>query len=381
MALAGRTVVFLVTEDWYFLSHRLPIARAVREAGGKVVVVTRVGDKGDQIRAEGFDLRPLAIERSSLNPLRDAGALWRLTRLYREIAPDLVHHVAVKPTLYGSIAAARAGVPAVVNAVTGLGFLFISRGPLAALVRPLVERAYRLLFNRANSRLILQNDDDRVFFTGHVGVAPQKITIVRGSGVDPVAFHPTPEPDGTPVALCVSRMLRDKGIGELVEAARILKQRGVDARIRLVGPTDDNPASFSAATLERWRDEGVVEVAGPTDDVAGAYADAHIAVLPSYREGLPKSLLEGAACGRPVVATDVPGCREICRDGETGLMVPAHAPAPLADAIQRLAEDAALRRRLGQGARAAVERHFTEAAVVRETLAVYDELLAGTSPR
>jgi len=376
MALAGRTVLFLVTEDWYFLSHRLPIARAVREAGGTVVVATRTSDAAQRIRDEGFRLCPLDIDRSTLNPLQDLKTLRALVRLYRNVRPDIVHHVAIKPTLYGSIAAAWTGVPGVVNAVTGLGFLLISRGPVAAVVRPLLQRAYRYLFNRPNSRLILQNEDDRRFFVRTVGVAPARTVIIRGSGVDIAAFRPTPEPEGTPVALCVSRMLKDKGVGELVEAARLLKRRDAPVRVRLVGPTDDNPASFPPATLKRWQAEGIVEVAGPTDDVAAAYAEAHIAVLPSYREGLPKSLLEGAACGRPMVATDVPGCREICRDGETGLLVPVREAAPLADALERLAGDSDLRQRMGQAARAEVEAHFAEEIIVRDTLALYEEMLA-----
>jgi len=376
MALAGRTVLFLVTEDWYFLSHRLPIARAVRDAGGTVVVATRTGDAAQRVRDEGFRLCPLNIDRSTLNPLHDLGTLRALTRLYSEVRPDIVHHVAIKPTLYGSIAAARAGVPAVVNAVTGLGFLFISQGPVAAVLRPLLKRAYRALFNRPNSRLILQNEDDQQFFANDVGVALERTVIIRGSGVDTSVFRPTPEPSGMPVAVCVSRMLKDKGVGELVEAARILQDRGTPIRVRLVGPTDDNPASFPEATLRRWQDEGVVDVAGATNDVAGAYAQAHIAVLPSYREGLPKSLLEGAACGRPIVATDVPGCREICRDGETGFLVPVRTSAPLADALERLAGDPDLRRRMGQAARAAVEEHFAEEIIVRDTLALYEEMLA-----
>ncbi len=377
MALAGRTVLFLVTEDWYFLSHRLPIARAVREAGGRVVVATRTGDKADLIRAEGFTLRPLEIDRSSLNLFRDLGTLRALIRLYREIQPDLVHHIAIKPMLYGSIAAAWTRVPAVVNAVTGLGFLFVSRGAVATALRPLLTRAFRALFNRTNSRLILQNDDDRAFFVERVGVAPDRTFVIRGSGVNTAAFAPAPEPDGPPVALCVSRMLRFKGIGDLVDAARILTKEGAPVRVRLVGPTDDNPDSYSAAALRQWQEEGVVEVAGHTDDVAAAHRDAHIAVLPSHGgEGVPKSLLEGAACGRPLVATDVPGCRDVCRDGETGLLVPPHDPARLAGALQRLAGDTALRQQLGRNARLAVEKSFSEEIVVQQTMALYDTMLS-----
>lgn len=245
------------------------------------------------------------------------------------------------------------------------------------MIRPIVEWSFRKLGNRPNTVLIVQNGDDADLFADRIGVARDRIRVIRGSGVDIDRFRPGPEPEGVPVAVCVSRMLWDKGIGELVEAARILQQRGVSIRIRLVGPTDANPASIPVATLKAWQDSGLVEVAGPSDDIPGAYRDAHIAVLPSYREGLPKSLLEGAACGRPVVATDVPGCREICRDGETGIRVPLKSVAPLADALQRLAEDAGLRRKLADGARRAVETEFAEAIVVGETMALYEQALQG----
>jgi glycosyltransferase involved in cell wall biosynthesis len=176
-------------------------------------------------------------------------------------------------------------------------------------------------------------------------------------------------------------MLHDKGIGELVEAARLLKKRGVDLRVRLVGATDDNPASIDEALLAAWKAEGVVEVAGPSTDIPGEYARAHIAVLPSYREGLPKSLLEAAAAGRPMVATDVPGCREICRDGETGLLVPARTVEPLAAALEKLAADPALRARFGNRAREVAVAEFAEAIVVRQTLDLYRALLADLPKR
>lgn len=376
-ALTGRTVLYLVTEDWYFWSHRLPFARAARDAGARVIVASRMAGHRDRILAEGFDAVDIPFDRSGLNPVRDLETLRAVLALYRRVRPDLVHHVALKPVLYGGIAAALAKVPAVINAMAGLGFLFIADGLKVRAIRPIVEWSFRKMGNRRNTTLIVQNGDDADLFANRIGVARNHIRIIRGSGVDIDRFAPGPEPDGVPVAVCVSRMLWDKGIGELIEAARTLQQRGVQIRIRLVGPTDANPASIPVATLKSWQDSGLVEVVGPSDDIPGAYRDAHIAVLPSYREGLPKSLLEGAACGRPVVATDVPGCREICRDGETGLRVPLKSVTPLADALQRLAEDPALRRKLGASARQAVEREFAEAIVVKETMALYKEVLQG----
>ena len=372
--LTGRKILFLVSEDWYFLSHRLPIARAARDAGAEVVVATRVRDRGAEIEAEGFRLIPVELARSGRNPLHDLRTLLSLIALYRRERPDVVHHVALKPALYGSIAAWWTGLPAMVNAFAGMGFVFISNGLFARLLRPVIAGLFRFLLNRPASRVIVQNPDDAALFTGRIGVAPHRITIIRGSGVDIESFRPqATEPPGQPVAVCVSRMLWDKGIGELVEAARLLKTRGVAIRIRLVGPGDDNPAAIPQATLDAWADEGIVEVAGPSRNIAGEYAAAHIAVLPSYREGLPKSLLEAAASGLPMVATDVPGCREVCREGETGLLVPLRSVTELADALEKLATDPALRIRLGKAARAAAETEFAEAIVIAQTLALYRE--------
>jgi glycosyltransferase involved in cell wall biosynthesis len=378
-ALKGRTILYLVTEDWYFWSHRLPFARAARDSGARIVVACRLADHAERIREEGFHAIDIPFDRSGMNPIRDLRTLRAILDLYRRDPPDLVHHVAMKPVLYGGIAAWRAGIPCVVNAMAGLGFLFIGGGLKARLIRGLVERAFRLLNNRADTLLIVQNRDDADLFEHRIGVHRDRIRIVRGSGVDTVRFAPTPEPDGDPVAVCVSRMLWDKGIGELVQAARVLKTRGVALTVRLVGPTDANPASIPEQALAAWHAEGVVDVPGPSSDIPQVYADAHIAVLPSYREGLPKSLLEGAAMGRPVVATDVPGCREICRDGETGIRVPLRAVEELADALETLARDPDLRRRLGAGARTAVEGEFSEEIVVGETLALYARLITKTT--
>jgi len=379
-ALAGCRVLILVSEDWYFCSHRLPLGRALRAAGAGVVVACRVRDHGEIIRGAGLRLAPIGLDRSGLNPLKDVATIREILRLYRREKPDIVHHVALKPTLYGSLCAWRAGVPNVINALGGLGYMFASDAPAARLLRPFVRFALRRLLNRRNTRTILQNPDDMALFAENLRIRRANLAMIRGAGVDTEQFRPAPFPEGVPVAVCVSRMLWDKGIRELVDAARLLRDRGVALRVRLVGPTDDNPASIPQETLDAWRREGVVEVAGPSDDIAGEYARAHIAVLPSYYgEGLPKSLLEAAACGRPMVATDWPGCREICRDGVTGLGVPPRDAEALADALARLAGDAALRDRLGAEARRVAETAFAEPIVLAATLALYRSLVTETA--
>ena len=372
MTLAGCKILYLVSEDWYFCSHRLPIARAARDAGAEVVVATRVREHAAAIEAEGFRLIPIELDRSGRNPFHDATALASIIGLYRRERPDITHHVALKPALYGSVAAWLTRVPAMVNAFAGMGFVFISEGLFARALRPIVRTAFRFLLNRAGSHVIVQNPDDFDLFVKTVGVSRQRVSIIRGSGVDTDQFQPSAEPEGPPVAVCVTRMLWDKGIGELVAAARLLRQRGTTLTIRLVGPGDDNPAAIPAATLATWKTEGVVEVAGPSDDIAGDYARAHIAVLPSYREGLPKSLLEAAAAGLPMVATDVPGCREVCQHGKSGLLVPVRTSEPLADALQTLAEDAVLREAYGKAARELAESNFAEPVIVAHTIALYD---------
>ncbi len=375
MSLKGRKINNLVSEDWYFCSHRLPLGIAAREAGAEVIVATRVNDHRAQIEAAGLRIVPIEMQRSGTNPFTDLATIRQITDLYRREKPDLVHHVALKPILYGGHAAKRAGVPAIVNAVAGMGFMFISNSLFARTARPVIAWAQRALMNRANTRTILQNPDDVEMYTRQIGVSPDRLTIIPGAGVDIDQFTVVPEPFAVPTAVCVSRMLRDKGIHELVAATRLLHAKGVELRVRLVGPTDDNPASIPRATLAEWNREGVVEVVGPSEDIAGEYARAHIAVLPSYREGLPKSLLEAAACGRPMVATDVPGCREVCIDGETGLRVPARTVEPLAAALERLTLDPGLRQRLGENARQRAETVFAEKIINAQTLALYEEML------
>ncbi|TVQ34559.1 MAG: glycosyltransferase family 1 protein [Geminicoccaceae bacterium] len=374
--LDGRTVLYLVTEDWYFWSHRLPVARAARDAGAKVIVATRLDAHTDRIAAEGFVPVAIPFDRSGLNPGRDLATLQAIRRTYRDHQPDLVHHVAAKPVLYGSIAARLAGVPAVVNAMAGLGALYVDEGRKVRLLRHLFEFGLKSAARRPHMWTIVQNTDDFAVFR-RLGFTSDQLVLIRGSGIDLRQFQATPEPGRYPLtAVCVSRMLWHKGVGDLVEAARILQGRGVDLRVRLVGGTDANPASIAPTTLAAWASNGIVEVGGQSDDVAGEYAAANIGVLPSfYREGVPKTLLEAAACGRAMVATDVPGCREICRHEETGLLVPPRDPVALADALARLVTDHALRHRLAARARAVVETEFADHLVADATLEVYARAL------
>lgn len=374
--LQNKTICFVVTEDWYFWSHRLLLARAARDAGAKVIVVASMKDHKERIEAENFTPVHMPFNRSGLNPARDLLALYRLYRIYKKFKPDLVHHIAVKPILLGSLAALAIDKPSIVNTFAGLGFLYMSEKPTARFARKIVQTVVKWCSRRKNARLIVQNADDRSVFL-EIGIAPQHITLIPGSGVDMSEYTPTAPPKMSPIkAVCVSRMLADKGIYELVEAATILKDKGVELKVRLVGGTDDNPRSITREQLTAWKRENIVDVAGHSHDVPAEYAKAHIAVLPSYREGLPKSLLEAAAAGRPIVSCDTPGCRDICIDGQTGLLVPPKDPIALANALERLATNAPLREKLGTNARELVEQKFSAKVINRSTLGVYEELFS-----
>lgn len=375
-------ILFLVTEDWYFCSHRLPIARALRDAGCRIAVACRVADHGDAIRAEGFELIPLPMSRRSINPLAALGTVLAIVRTYRRFRPDAVHNVALKPALLGSLAARLAGVPHVVNAIAGLGFVFTAQTLRARLLRPLVQAGFRLLLDGDGYRVIVQNDADGESLTSRGIVDPDHLVLIRGSGVDLDRFRPSPEPGGAVRFAMVARMIREKGVGELVAAGHELRRSGFDVRVTLAGaPDPENPSSIPEAALKEWAREGVVETLGHIGDVAPLWRDSHVAVLPSYYgEGVPLALIEAAAAGRPMIAADGPGLRDIVRHEETGLLVPPRDAAALARAMARLAADGDLRRQLGAGARRLAERSFGVEAVADRTIALYRNLLGDRWP-
>ena len=370
-------ILYFITEDWYFCSHRLPLAVAAKDAGYDVTVVTNVNGHGTAIRRAGIRLIPFNLSRRGMNPLSELSMLARLIAVYRKEKPDLVHHVAMKPVLYGSLAARLSRIPRVVNAFAGLGHVFTSDKLKARLLRFVIGSTFRGILNSRSSRLILQNKDDRALFIRKRFINEERIRLIRGSRVDTDIFSPSPEPPGLPVVMLASRMLRDKGIKEFMEAARQLKERGVKAHFVLIGdPDQHNPSAIPEEQLNYWHMEGVVDWWGWRDDMPSVLAQAHIICLPSYREGLPKVLLEAASCGRPIIATDTPGCREIVRDRENGLLVPVRGTVKLADAIQRLIENPELRQKMGERGREIVLSEFSIEKVIKETLSVYEELLA-----
>jgi len=371
------TILLFANTAWYLYNYRLSLAEAIRDAGMTVVLVSPHDVYVERLRNAGFEWRRLEVSRRGVNPLSDALTLGHCLSLYREVSPDLVHHFTLKPILYGSLAARMARVGAVVNSVTGLGFVFSSGSVRARLLRRLIRWPYRIALSGRHSRVIFQNDDDRRRLLAMGLVDLERTVVIPGSGVDLQRFQPVPEPAGIPRAAMVSRMLWDKGVLELVEAARILRARDVLGRVVLVGaPDPGNPSSIPASQLEAWRSEGVVDWWGHRDDLTTVYSEVSLVVLPTkYGEGVPRSLVEGAAAGRALVATDLPGCRDVVVGGVTGLLVPPGDPGALADALQQLLQAPDLRRRMGQAARERAEAMFSAERVNSETLSLYCSLL------
>ena len=386
-------LIFLVTEDWYFWSHRLPMARAARDAGFAVAVATRVREHGDRIRGEGFGLHGLPWRRRGDGTLGAARAVAAIAALYRRERPDIVHHVALKPVLFGGLAVRlafpwrtgprlagprRTGRPTSIAAVNGLGSGLGAEGGLARLARPMIDRGLGWALRRAagGGRVIVQNPEDGAALAG-IGIAREKLVLIRGSGVDTAHFAPLPEPAGPVVTVAlVARMLRSKGVFEAAEAVRRLRAQGLAIELVLAGPTDDNADSLDDRALAALATEPGIAWLGRVEDVREVWRRAAIAVLPSsYGEGVPKALLEAAACARPIVASDMPGCREVVRPGETGLLAPPRDVGALAEALAALAGDPARRAAMGRAGRALVEREFGEGRIAAETLALYQAVL------
>jgi glycosyltransferase involved in cell wall biosynthesis len=373
-ARARNRLLYVVTEDWAFLLHRLPMARAARAAGFEVHVATNVTDGAAAIKREGFTLHPVRFVRGRISPATVLATIRDLRRIHRSVGPVLIHRVAVEPIVIDAIAALS--LPgASVNALTGLGYAFIATSMKARVLRQLIGLVLRLLINRPRSIALVQNPDDAALVAAF-GVAPARIVLIPGSGVDVERLRPLPEPAGLPVVAFVGRLLDHKGVRTLVAAHRLLRAKGLPVELLIAGTPDPaNPASVSPQEVATWSHEAGITLLGYVDDVATVWARAHIAVLPSRREGLPKSLIEAAACGRPMIATDVPGCREVVRP-DTGLLVPTGDPAALAQAIATLAESPDLRARYGAAARALAVERFSAEAIGRATADLYRRLVA-----
>ena len=369
-------ILYVVNEPWFFLSHRLPIALAAKEQGDIIHVATRGGESVKDIIAKGFVHHEISISRNGSSILNELGSLLEIWKLLIEIKPDVVHLVTIKPVLYGGIAARFAPVKNVVAAVSGLGTLFLSEGIKAESKRKVGTLLYRLALNSKKTTVIFQNPDDKQLLVDLKAVKPEQTVLIRGSGIDLSEFYFLPENlDSKPVVTFAARLLFDKGLGEYVDAIKLLNKKGIEASYQIVGDLDlGNSTSATAKNLEQWQFIDNLTIKGYQKDIAAVFRESNLVVLPSYREGLPKVLIEAAACGRAVITTDVPGCRDAIEDNVTGLLVAAKNSKELACAIEKLVNDSELRVEMGTAGRQLAEECFSIKQVIEQHLSIYQKI-------
>ena len=368
-------LLFFVVVDHFFCSHFLDRALAAQRAGYDVTVLARETQFRPRIEASGIRLIHVDIDRRSLNPFVALLTVLQIFKVFRAVKPELIHQVGLKPILLGGLAYHFLKGPKLVNAVVGGGALFISQRFLLRMLRKTVEIAFPFLMNPKGSKVVFENRDDLAQFVGEGYVRPHDAVLIRGAGVDPDHYQQAVTSASPPLVLMSARVLWDKGVGEYVEAARLLLKEGVKARFAVVGGLDPgNRATVEAHILETWKSEGSVEFWGFRTDMPAVLAQASIACLPSYREGLPKALLEAMASGLPCVTTDVPGCREAVRDGDNGLIVPARDARALANALKTLILDPDLRARMGARGLQRVHQEFSSEFINRQTLDMYMDM-------
>jgi len=370
------SILFLVNTPGAFMSHRLPLAIAAKAQGFDVHIVSGLGSEIEQIKKYGFTYHLLPLSRSGQNPFKEIITIFKLVAIFRKIKPDLVHLITLKPILYGAIAARITNIKAVVSAVAGLGTIFLGETVFARIRCWVIKNILILILSWTKSLVIFQNLDDQKSLLSPRAEKHLETRLIHGSGVDLKRYPFMPEPDGRIVVAMSSRLLKDKGVIEYIEAAKILNECGLNIEFHLIGDIDpDNPTSLSKMELEHLNQQGYINMLGYRTDIAERYAASNIICLPSYREGFPKSLIEAAACGRAVVTTDVPGCRDAIIENKTGLLVPPRNATALADAIKKLAKDQKIRNQMGASGRALAEKLFSIENVVSQHLQIYNNIL------
>jgi glycosyltransferase involved in cell wall biosynthesis len=375
-------VLFVISIDWAFATHRLALALALKNEGWEVGIATQFTTMEDEFRAAGLRTFPLQMKRRARSLFGEVLAIAELRRIFKAWNPDIVHQVALKPVIFGGLASLGLDLKGIVNAIAGLGFVFTSEHPQARAMRPALRLFFRMLLNRANATTIVQNPDDQKVLVASGVRAGKRLVLIRGAGVDTMRFQESPEPPGAPRVLFAGRLLRDKGVDTFIDAARILQARGTVVTFVLCGvPDPDSPSSVTADDIVLWVNEGLIEYLGRQTDMPGVLADSHIVTLPSrYGEGVPLILLEAAAAGKPIVTTDWPGCREVVEHEVTGLLTPPGDAEALADAITRLIQSPGLRVAYGKAARAKAVTEFADRRVFADVTKVYQQLLErGTS--
>lgn len=367
-----KKILLVANTDWYLYRFRISLAKALRETGHEVLLVSPPGPYLPAIEAEGFRHLSWKVRRQTINPFGEIYAALQLLHIYHKQKPDLVHLHTIKPVLYGSLAARLAKVPFTVRSITGRGYIFLGSDLRVRLLRPLIRQIFRFALQSPSGMTIFENENDRQYFLAEKLIQPQSTCLIQGVGVDTTYYTPQTEKDETPVVVLASRLLWDKGVDTFVEAANLLTPH-ISARFVLVGePDPGNPASIPTAVLKKWVDDGLVEWWGWKSDMRSVFAGCHLVTLPSLAEGIPTVLLEAAASGRAIVTTDAPGCREVVRHGVNGLLVPIRDPRALADAIQTLLENPGLRQQMGQRGREIVEQEFSSEIVIEKTIKVYE---------
>jgi len=367
-------IILFANTDWYLYNFRLPLAEKLVEEGHKVLLISPAGNYGYRILNAGYDWRQLSMSRKGINPLKEARSILKLIDLLKREKPNLIHNFTIKCMLYGTLAARLSGVEHIINAVTGLGYMFSKKNFFTLLATPLISALYRLLLK--GTTVIFQNASDQQFLIKRNMVMEQDSFLVPSSGVDISRFIPKPEVVDPGMVILAAPMLWDKGVGEFVEAAMQLKPTYPSFRFVLVGSSDSgNPASISRKQLQEWVQEGIVEWWGWQEDMVSVYQKAEIVCLPSYHEGLSKSLIEAAACGRPLISTDIPGCREVVHHGINGLIVPKEDGKALAKAILQMLSKPKELESMGKDSRIIAENDYSLKKVVADTIQVYNQLI------
>lgn len=371
----SKRLVYVVNDLPFFVSHRLALAIQAAKEGFEVHIATPQGTPDFDVREADFIYHSIMLSRRGINPLKEVVSIVGIYRLLRKLKPDIVHLITIKPILYGGLMARLLKIPAVVAAVSGLGTAFIANSKIARMLRKVINQAYKQAFKHSNLKVIFQNEDDQQLLMNSTGLSKSQTIVVRGSGVEISKYRFTPENKDQSVVLMISRLIKDKGVMEYVAAAKLLKAQGVQAQFYLVGDSDNgNPGFINDKYLAQWEQEKDVELLGYREDIPELMATANLIVLPSYREGLPKVLIEAASCGRAVVTTDVPGCRDAIEPNQSGLLVPVKDVNALANAIKWLIENPEVREQYGKAGREFAEREFTLENIVNIHMQIYKEL-------
>lgn len=371
-------IILTANTDWYLYNFRISLAEFLREKEYEVIFVSPKGKFVEKIIQRGFKWIEWKLNRKSTNPFSELIALRKLAKVFKDEKPNLIHNHTIKSCLYGTLAARIVGVHSVVNSITGRGYVFSGQDKQANFLRSIVKVLYKIALNHKNCNLIFENANDQNYFIEEKLVSsPLKTKLIKGVGVDEKLFFPVEEPKGKTVVLLASRMLWEKGVGVLVDATKILKEKYDFTTVLAGEPDPSNPGSISEEILKKWEKEGLVEWWGFQAEINKVYQKSHIVTLPTmYNEGVPTNLLEASSSSRPIVASDMPGCTDFVIEGKNGFLVPKNDSKSLANALEKLLNNADLRKKMGVTGRKMILENYTKGIVNTKTLEVYKKLLS-----